>query len=168
MLTSYTFTQLQSSNLYEAEVMSQQNMRAFVFIAAGWALFASCPAWAGDLIIEISGIASNAGEIGCALFSDPTGFPRDTSRAVQQRWQPAKGLTTTCHFEGLKPGTYAVAVTHDLNGNHRTDSNLLGIPTEDWGVSKNVRPSFRAPSFEEAAFAVSGASPATITVRLAR
>lgn len=144
-------------------------MRALAaFVCSGAALFASCPAWASDLVVEVSGIRSNAGEVGCALFSGPAGFPLDPGRALQQRWQPAKASTTTCRFEGLRPGNYAVAVTHDLNGNHRTDTNFLGIPNEDWGVSKNVRPTLRAPRFDEAAFAVTDASPTTVTVRLAR
>ncbi len=138
------------------------------FIMSGAASFAAGPVWASDLIVEISGIQSDAGEVGCALFLNTAGFPREPSQAVRQRWQPAKIPTVTCRFDGLKPGHYAVAVTHDLNGNHRTDANVFGMPTEDWGVSNNVRPAFRAPTFDEAMFAVTDASPMTIAIRLAR
>lgn len=51
-----------------------------------------------------------------------------------------------------RAGTYAIALTHDLNGNRRTDTDFLGRPTEDWGVSRGARPLLRAPRFDEAAF----------------
>ena len=57
-------------------------------------------------------------------------------------------------FSGLAPGRYAVAVGHDLNGNRRVDTNLLGMPTEQWGVSNNARPALRVPRFEETACTV--------------
>jgi uncharacterized protein (DUF2141 family) len=73
----------------------------------------------------------------------------------------------TCRFEALAPGDYAVAVSHDLNGNKKADTNFVGIPTEAWGVSNNVRPGLRAPRFDEARFSVP-AEGATIAVRIAR
>ena len=70
-------------------------VRAFTaFVCSGTALLTSCPAWAGDLIVEVSGVRSNAGEVGCALFSGLEGFPLDTSRAVQV----AAGQSTRCHL----------------------------------------------------------------------
>lgn len=108
---------------------------------------------AADLVVEITGIRSDTGEIGCALFGAEPGFPMDT-RSARQDWQPARRAGTTCRFVGIQPGRYALAVSHDLNGNRKTDTNFLGMPTEDWGVSNNVRPSMRAPRFDEAAFAV--------------
>jgi uncharacterized protein (DUF2141 family) len=118
------------------------------------ALFVLSHAAAGaDLAVEIQGIGSDRGEIGCALFNDAHGFPLETASARVQ-WHPARRAGVTCRFDGLTAGTYAVAVSHDLNGNRKTDANLFGIPAEDWGVSGNVRPSLRAPRFSEAAFEV--------------
>jgi uncharacterized protein (DUF2141 family) len=51
-------------------------------------------------------------------------------------------------------GSYAVSIGHDLNGNKRVDTNFIGLPTEQWGVSNNARPSLRAPRFDEAVFKV--------------
>ena len=44
-----------------------------------------------------------------------------------------------------------------MNHNLTLDSNWVGKPTEPWGVSVNLRPAFRAPTFEEAAFDVADA-----------
>lgn len=111
------------------------------------------PAWAGELVVEVSGIRSDRGRIGCALFASESGFPMEPA-AARLDWQPARPAGTTCRFTGLSSGLYALAVSHDLNGNGKTDTNFLGMPTEDWGVSHNVRPSMRAPRFKEAAFQV--------------
>ena len=112
-------------------------------------LLQSTSALAADLVVKVSGIRSDSGEIGCALYSTADGFPMEASRAVVE-WQPAKQGGVECRFTGLRRGIYAVAVSHDLNGNHRTDTNVFGFPTEDWGVSNNVRPSLRPPRFDEA------------------
>lgn len=103
--------------------------------------------------MRVSGITEPLGQIGCALFADPAGFPMDNSGA-RQLWLPAETKGTTCRFEQVPEGTYVVSIGHDVNGNRKVDTNFVGIPIEQWGVSKNVRPTLRAPRFEEAAFKV--------------
>lgn len=124
-------------------------------------------ALAADLVVAVSGIASEKGEIGCALFRGASGFPMDPTKATRV-WIKAKPGTAECRFTGLDSGTYALAVSHDLNGNQRTDTNFIGMPKEDWGVSNNVRPRLRAPRFEEARFEVKDGENARLEVRIAR
>jgi uncharacterized protein (DUF2141 family) len=70
------------------------------------------------------------------------------------------------HYKDLKKGSYAIAASHDPNRNRITDTNFVGLPSEDWGVSNNIRPSLGTPTFEEAKFDV--ISDKTIEVRLGR
>jgi uncharacterized protein (DUF2141 family) len=127
---------------------------AFRSFAGPLLLCLSTATWAApDLVVRVSGIRSPLGQIGCALFADGSGFPMDSARA-QQQWIPAQADGVTCRFGGVAPGRYAVSVVHDLNGNRRVDTNFLGMPTEQWGVSNNARPTLRAPRFDEAAFTV--------------
>lgn len=128
---------------------------------------ANAPALAADLVVNVTNIRSADGTIGCALHSTDRGFPGDATGAVL-RQAPANPAGVRCRFEGIAPGTYAVAVTHDENRNGRLDSNFFGIPTEDWGVSNNIRPGRRAPRFDEAALQVTEGPPRTIEVRLGR
>lgn len=137
--------------------------RLFLLCAALW----SFPAHAGALEIRVTGIASDKGEVGCALYKGPDGFPMDPSKAVQQ-WQPANPAGVTCRFEGLAQGRYAVALSHDLNGNRKTDTNFIGLPKEAWGVTNNSRPSMRAPRFEEAAVSIAPDQTMSQTVRIAK
>jgi uncharacterized protein (DUF2141 family) len=116
-------------------------------------LYLAFPTLAGaaDLIVRITGFINPFGQVGCALFSDPSGFPMDNS-AARMIWQAADADGANCRFEDVPAGTYAVSIAHDVNGNQRIDTNFLGLPTEQWGVSNNVRPSLRAPRFEESSF----------------
>ncbi|MFM9827837.1 MAG: DUF2141 domain-containing protein [Sphingomonas sp.] len=107
---------------------------------------------AGTLEIVVSTPSATDGEIGCALFKNEAGFPMAPEKA-QRIWVKANPQTV-CRYENVAPGTYAVAVSLDLNGNRRTDKNFIGIPTEAWGVSNNVRPRMRSPRFAEARFTV--------------
>jgi len=108
---------------------------------------------AAEIVVRVSGVTAANGEIGCALFERDKGFPMDNASA-RARWQAAAAEGVTCRFADVVPGRYAVSVVHDLNGNRRVDTNLIGLPTEAWGVSNGVRPTLRAPRFDEAAFVV--------------
>ncbi|NJM99466.1 MAG: DUF2141 domain-containing protein [Phormidesmis sp. RL_2_1] len=61
-----------------------------------------------------------------------------------------------CDFEGLEPGTYAVSVLHDENGDNQLDTGMFGIPAEGFGFSGNPAIQMRAPEFSEAAVVVFG------------
>lgn len=66
------------------------------------------------------------------------------------------GTTKVVYPIQLAPGDWAIAVTQDLNENDLVDHNLLGIPTEPFALSNNVRPRFRVPTFDDCKFTVSG------------
>ena len=117
------------------------------------ALLAAKPVFCAELSIRVTGVVDTKGEIGCQLFSSSEGFPLDGSKAKLVSTKPHQNKAQ-CRFENLSPGTYAVAVGHDLNGNQKVDTNFFGLPTEAWGVSKNIRHSLKAPSFEEASFKI--------------
>lgn len=120
---------------------------------------------AAVISVSVSNVESAEGTIDCALFSSETGFPMDASEAVGIRHDARPG-TVECRFENLSAGTYAVAVSHDENGNGKTDTNFVGIPKESWGVSNNVRPKMRAPKFDEAAFALKAGQVLAIEVKI--
>lgn len=131
-----------------------------VAICAGLAVDAQ----AADIRVTVNGIDDAGGRIGCALHSAATDFPMGPV-ALETIWQPTSGDSAVCVFQGVSPGSYAISVANDLNGNGRTDTNAIGLPTEEWGVSGNARPLMRAPRFREAAFDVADA-PVALTVEV--
>lgn len=124
---------------------------AFAIFAASSSLCLVFPVEAGGLEVRVSGLAEPTGRVGCALFSGPTGFPMD-NRTARQLWLPADPKGVICRFDEVPVGSHAISVGHDVNGNDKVDTNFVGMPTEQWGVSNNVRPRLRAPRFDEAAF----------------
>lgn len=137
-------------------------MRSAAFILA---LSVAAPATAASLVVDVDGVRSAEGTVGCALYASPDGF-LDSARAVALEAVPADPAGVVCRFDGLADGIYAVAVHHDENGNGEVDTNRVGIPQEPWGVTNNVRPRMSAPSFEDAALRIQGdgAAAARVTV----
>lgn len=123
---------------------------------------------AAEVVVRISGLSEPLGQVGCSLFAGASGFPMDNSTACAQ-WQAADAKGVTCRYADVPEGTYAVSIGHDLNGNKRVDTNFIGLPTEQWGVSNNARPRLRAPRFEEAAFKVAAeAGEVVIDIKVAK
>ncbi len=119
---------------------------------------------AADLTVKIKSDLSD-GNIGCALFANGKGFPMDATGAIQ-KFSQNTSTGTEFVFTNLKSGKYAVSVMNDQNGNKVLDKNLLGIPKEEWGVSNNIRPTLRAPKFEEAVFEIDEKSDLTLKIRI--
>jgi uncharacterized protein (DUF2141 family) len=130
-------------------------------------LFLALSAAAAEIEVTVTGLKSTNGQVGCALFASPEGFPMQAKPGMAQ-WQKAAPGSVTCRFQNVQPGDYAVAVSVDTNGNRRTDTNFLGIPKEDWGVSNNVRPKMRAPRFDEAKFVVNEGAITRLEIQVAR
>jgi uncharacterized protein (DUF2141 family) len=122
-------------------------------LLAAFALLLASTASSATLTVTITGVEAPLGSLGCSLFADARGFPMDNG-AARVQWLPSQTGRMTCRFDNVASGRYAVAIGHDANGNRRVDTNLFGMPTEQWGVSGNVRPSLRAPRFDQAAFAM--------------
>ena len=121
---------------------------------------------AGDLTVAVKGVKDSVGFIGCALYNKEEGFGK-RSAAVAVTGDKANAAGNTCVFKGLAAGQYAVAVLHDVNSNQKMDYSVLGFPAEDWGMSNNVRPTLRAPTFKESSFPV-GDAPVQISITLGR
>jgi uncharacterized protein (DUF2141 family) len=139
--------------------------RARLAALAAIALTAAAPASSSKLTVTIAGIRSDRGSIFCELFASPNGYPKDGSKAVQIKQVAIHQRAASCTFEGVTPGSYAVAAYHDENGNGKLDTNFLGIPSEGVGASNDAKGSMGPPSFEKAKLAVTTADLG-ITIQL--
>ncbi|MCA1247109.1 DUF2141 domain-containing protein [Massilia sp. MS-15] len=66
---------------------------------------------------------------------------------------PQAGQTTVT-LKDIPPGTWAVLAYQDENENKQLDRNFIGIPTENYGFSRDAVGRFGPPEFEEAAIEV--------------
>lgn len=107
--------------------------------------------------IVISGVRNARGNVLACLTSDPKAFP-DCGKDPKARKisLPARPVVTA-RFDDVPPGTYAVALIHDENGNNRMDVALF-LPREGFGMSRNPKIGMGPPKFKSAQFLVEGAS----------
>jgi uncharacterized protein (DUF2141 family) len=134
---------------------------------AAFCLLASGASAAADnkIDVDITGVHNGRGQVLCDLFASADGFPQASEKAVARLTAPITDGHAECVFHNVAAGRYAVAVVHDENANGKLDRNFLGMPSEGVGTSRNVRPHFGPPKFEDAAFDYPGGSevlPVTI------
>ncbi|MCC5660425.1 DUF2141 domain-containing protein [Nostoc sp. XA010] len=110
----------------------------------------------GKLTVEIDGLKNKQGQVCASVFASSEGFPSDRDRGLQKQCTKISGTPLPITFANLKAGSYAVAVFHDQNNDGTLNSNVLGIPSEGFGFSRNPEIRTRAPKFSEAAFLVAG------------
>ncbi|MFN7711527.1 MAG: DUF2141 domain-containing protein [Curvibacter sp.] len=114
--------------------------------------------------VEVSSFRNAKGTLNCRLFTEGSSFPDGNgARTVRV---PIDGAQASCAFANLAAGTYAVAVVHDENGNGRLDKNLIGLPTEGYGVSNNRTYAMSSPTWDESKFVVAPGEPAMLRVSL--
>jgi uncharacterized protein (DUF2141 family) len=122
---------------------------------------ASAAAQAHDLTVEVLGARSDKGSVDGALYADAGSWMK---HSLQGERAPA-GAKTVLVYRNLQPGSYAVSVFHDENGNGKLDSNIAGIPTERYGFSRDAHGRMAAPSFADAAIDLRGDTTITIHLR---
>ncbi len=118
-------------------------------------LVASAPALGqaqdGVVEVEVSGVRTGRGHVLVAICTRAEFLKEHCGFKGSTEAQPG---TVTVRVAGVPPGTYAVQAWHDENDNGRIDRDLIGIPTEGIGLSRNAPIRLGPPSFEDAAFTV--------------
>lgn len=105
-----------------------------------------------DLHLVLTGLRSSKGTARLCLWRDGTSFPNcRKGQDIRMEDAPAAPVVRL-DLSGLRPGAYAVSVIHDENDNRKLDKNLIGIPTEGVGFSRNPTIVFGPPSFKAARF----------------
>jgi uncharacterized protein (DUF2141 family) len=108
-----------------------------------------------ELKISFSNLKEAKGQLYVAVYATESDF-LNTDRVYAKQIVPVKQAGNLEMTFALPPGKYAVSCFHDVNGNGKLDTNLVGIPSEPYGFSNNARPRFRPPYWSEASFSVSG------------
>ena len=131
---------------------STTSLRARLLASSVFALgsVAATAAFAGELVIEVSGAIPNRGKVYVALYDRAEAFPID-GRQLTGQILTADSAHLTVRFKDLPPGSYAAVAFQDLNGNGKLDKNFLGIPREPYGFSNGARGAAGPPKFSAAA-----------------
>ncbi|VAY87381.1 hypothetical protein MNB_ARC-1_233 [hydrothermal vent metagenome] len=109
---------------------------------------------ANNISVEITGMLNQNGKISIGLYNKNDNTFSNILKSYKGANVKIVGKKVTYTFKNIPDGTYAIAVIHDENRNKKLDKNFLGMPTEGYGFSNNIRPTFRAATFEESKFEV--------------
>ena len=105
------------------------------------------------ILVRVQDVRSNNGLVTAVLYGEkPDDFLAKGKKLAKIRVPAQQGMVDICLIAPT-PGTYALAVYHDENGNKKFDKNIIGLPIEGFGVSNNPDFTF-IPPHDEAAFQV--------------
>jgi uncharacterized protein (DUF2141 family) len=102
-------------------------------LAAAFLLSIS-PACAATLTIRAEGVRPDQNMVYAGVCD--TSF-EEAACPYKDRAQ-AKVGTVELRIRNVKPGSYAIAVFHDVNGNGKLDRSFIGLPNEPYGFSNDV------------------------------
>ncbi len=123
------------------------------FILIFLALVIPFASQAGELKLIINSSGFSGKTLFVAVHANADDFPSKDDNAIK-RAVTATGDKTELTIADISPGEYAVSVFADLNGNGKLDTNLLGIPKEPIGATRDAQGRFGPPKFADAAFKV--------------
>jgi uncharacterized protein (DUF2141 family) len=135
-----------------------------VLLIAG-AASASPPPATGRVIVELLNVRSEQGEVLVALFRDAREFP-DTARAFARHAEKARAGSMRVVFDGVPPGSFAVTVLHDENGNRTMDTGMFGIPKEGYGFSRDAIGRLGPPDFAAAALTLGAGEDLPVPIHM--
>ena len=124
-----------------------------------------------SLTIDLVGFKDTSGKAIIYLFDNENSFKsadmRKDRKEVEKYFRSLEEVpiqvagdisSAKCKIGKLPPGEYAAVAFHDGNGNGKVDSNLVGVPTEGFGFSNDVRPQVlpipKAPTWKAVSFVV--------------
>ena len=136
----------------------------FVTLAlAGVALVVPPQAEADPTVrITVAGVAAPQGFMMVALHDEKgwSGAPLARARVA------VAAKTVTLTLPAPAPGRYGIKLFHDVNGDGKMETNILGFPIEPVGFSNDAPIRLGPPSFADAAFDIGPAGAAqTITLK---
>ena len=105
----------------------------------------------GDLTVLIHNLKNNKGEVKIGLFNS-----EDSYNGKKEKYKGAmlkvENKQAKWVIENIPFGEYAIKAFHDEDGDDKVDTNFIGMPTERYGFSNNVKGLFGPPSFDKAKF----------------
>jgi uncharacterized protein (DUF2141 family) len=118
-----------------------------------------------DLVVKVTGLRNGKGQVLACLVTEAKAFP-DCKGKVGTRHMSASAAKgeIVLDFGAVPPGTYALSLFHDENGNGKLDTAMM-IPREGYAFSRDAPVRLGPPSFDQAAFAV-GAGTTRQTVKM--
>lgn len=114
------------------------------------AVSASTSASAATVEVRVTNVAGGKGKVNVAVC-DRERFLKQCSYSASV---PARAGETVVALRDIPAGTWAVLAYQDENDNNELDRNIIGIPKENYGFSRDAAGRFGPPGFDDAAIEV--------------
>ncbi len=118
---------------------------------------------ASSIVLVVEGLRGG-GSVRAGAYGDAASWLGE-SGIVASCAPRVRGGRAECVLRLPGPGSYAVALFHDVDDDGVLDRGAFGIPTEGYGFSRNVGGGLSAPSFRDAALGIA-AQPVRTVVRI--
>jgi len=115
--------------------------------------------------ITVTNLRNAKGTVWACMTAEPEAFPKCKNDDASYRASAPAHDTIELRFDDVRPGTYAIALLHDENGNGKADRALGMMPKEGFGFSRDARVRMGPPSFDDAVFDFDGTG-AALTIRM--
>ena len=116
-----------------------------------------------DLKILVTNINTLKGSIELGVFNNSKTFLKKGGE-YKTYSQKVTGDTIIFYLNGLKKDDYAITIYHDINSDNKCNMSFWGIPSEPYGFSRNFKPKYSKPSFDDCKINTCGTLPITISL----
>jgi uncharacterized protein (DUF2141 family) len=106
----------------------------------------------GSIDAQITRLRNDHGQVICTLYTPSDRFPEHSHKGMTIA-VPIHGNRATCRFNNVPYGDYAIVAFHDENHDGEFNQNVLGMPKEGFGFSKDPS-TLKKPVFNDAKFTV--------------
>jgi uncharacterized protein (DUF2141 family) len=141
--------------------MKRKTISRLLLIAALGLRFASSATAGPTVNVTVTGIKAKQGFVMIALHDEKAWSGAPVTRAKV----PVQSETVTLTLAAPAPGRYGIKLFHDVDGDGKMATNIVGFPTEPFGFSNDAPIRFGPPAFADAGFNV-GPNGATQTITL--
>ncbi len=114
--------------------------------------------------VSVAGLRNAKGIVLICLTANSRAFPDCSKDPNAVKRHVRANAADHVSFSGVAPGTYALSLIHDENGNGKLDT-ALAIPKEGFGFSRNPKITFGPPKFAAAAFSLGQGSVQTVKMK---
>ncbi|WP_296945209.1 DUF2141 domain-containing protein [uncultured Massilia sp.] len=115
-------------------------------------LAAAAGAAAATVEVHVTGVMAGKGKVNVAVC-DRERFLKQCAYSASA---PAREGDNVVRIADVPAGNWAVLAYQDENANDELDRNIVGIPKENYGFSRDARGRFGPPGFDDAAIEVRG------------
>lgn len=103
------------------------------------------------LSVELCNFRSDEGQLFIFIYNYENQYPNEPYRYYTVDKKHLNNNRIMVNIRNLNKGNYAISVLDDENKNDDLD-RFLGIPTEGYGFSNNIRPLLSLPDYNELLF----------------